>query len=321
MRNLPYFLAFLALSSVCRGEEDSGISRLDRVEERFELRGCALGQCQRVKTTVVSHGTAFCVHYDKETGEAIYATAAHNLDGPGSLAVGIKPARKIAAKKSDGYDIALVAVRRDCPRIWSLSAKKTGSATVTGWWGARREWTEIRGRYRTDRTWIWIDRPAYQGVSGGPVIDSDGSVVGVLSGTTVDESIAQSATVLERLLDETYPNRNAGKIEVSPTPIIPTPVSPTPVASCDEVERKLRDLDERVTCLLHLIEGLKQDTNPSRNASDTAEIGKLKKRLETLENMKFPLRILKEDGSVFSESTVRLGEPIELRLVPKKKEN
>lgn len=53
--------------------------------------------------------------------------------------------------------------------------------------------------------------------------------------------------------------------------------------------------------------------------STADDIATLKAEVARLKSLKFPVRTLKPDGTVFSEDTVTLGGPIEFRLVPKMK--
>lgn len=55
------------------------------------------------------------------------------------------------------------------------------------------------------------------------------------------------------------------------------------------------------------------------NLPSSQDVSKLKKEIDDIKNIHFDVRTLTPKGEVFSKDTVKLGDPIELRLAPKQK--
>lgn len=75
------------------------------------------------------------------------------------------------------------------------------------------------------------------------------------------------------------------------------------------------DVQQNRTTLNGALEWI--NTQPAPTDDPTARLDALARELDELQGLTFPVQTLRPDGSVFSEQTIRLGEPIRLRLVPK----
>lgn len=95
----------------------------------------------------------------------------------------------------------------------------------------------------------------------------------------------------------------------------PAPVKP----DLSEVERRLKGLEERAQALIELqkrIDEIKFEIDKVRIAGGKTD--QLEKELAAIRDMTFQVRSLAPDGKVISSETKKLGENIDLRLVPKK---
>jgi hypothetical protein len=255
---------------------------------RVVTRDCDAASCR----LVIGYASAVAVgRYNP--GKEILVTARHAVDGTvHRLDLDIDGAWRpavVLARSDDGSDLALLGLNHGVALPSVEVARQTPAASelvsLSGFpqaAGERRRMARVSAG--TGGDWLTLDGPSLPGESGGGVFDADGRLAGVIFGTAPPSrptcTLAVPAAAIRRLFRAAF--------HADP-PCRPAPPVP-PIASNPPIER------ERFEQI----------------AAD------LTRRIERLERATIPVEILAPDGRLLDRREYTLGNPIQLRLIPKR---
>ncbi|MBS0202805.1 MAG: trypsin-like peptidase domain-containing protein [Planctomycetes bacterium] len=306
------FVTFLTMVLV------TSVSMAETVCVRVVRQDCNGSSCQRI----TEYGSAVVVSEGKP-GEWRAITADHVLEhsarGNTWVAVGGEWRPVFAVYRVDGAgDSAFLGFRYDgqlstVPTATEDTEVGPGDTIVYDGFAEGRTYQRIGGQIVSSGVAQCKARPAH-GQSGGGVY-SNGVLIGTVTGfdkagNLVYEPVGRfrrrCVSVWGYWIATCKPVRPQLKIPSTGSPEVAPPPPP----------------EKPIVALPAVPSTPPGPTAPSVTKEDlktlTDAIADLKKDLTAVRNTKIPVQVLTADGSVISQDTVNLGDPIKLRLVPKK---
>lgn len=304
-------------------------------------QGCASGFC----TFAYARGSGVTVGRLADGRDAVL-TCSHVVRGAERVWISwyngqSVPCEVVADGGADGLDAALLATQLDpepseCLPLSADQLPIGASVSIYGYPGGAGTIRRVRGTTSGAST-IRAEQRIEQGMSGGAVVQSR-RIVGIVWGCEAYRPCNGEYT--PSCLIVPWLKRRLGTVPACPgrtvePPPQPPPQQPPPVSppappppqaggECKCADR-IASLESRLRKAEAQLAAVSRWSSPPSPPTDTAalnqlrvEIEQIKLSLDRLRDVSFPVRTLKPDGSVFSEEVVRLGDPIELRLVPKK---
>lgn len=210
-----------------------------------------------------------------------------------------------------------------------------GGRTPAGSWGRVTQWVSPgAGR----NTFMEVSSPAVNGMSGGPILNNRGQVVGLITGTSgrtcIGPCLPRVRAVLRFLLPP-YGRTPAPLVPVQlapktprvnppaapgPSPIIAGPTPSEEIAKLQEahavLSAEVAALNARVA-ILEKTGPVAGPPGPPGPAGPSVDVSKLAAAVASAVTLP-PLRIqtLKVDGSVHQEVAARLGDLVKLKPIP-----
>lgn len=293
-----------------------------------------------------------------QPGKEIFASAAHCVQHANSdVAIEIDGHWRttvVLARAKDGIDLALLGVNvpGEAAVTVTLAANRPQPGTTVvlrtyprGGALQVRNGELIASRY--PQLPIVVDRPSVPGESGGAVLLKDGRLAGIVSATgpmpNPRLTLASGPRQLRQLIRDTFQADPPGEYQqpsnpqssnhgAEPTLRVPTlpgvsgACSP-PNCACQPCPGLAASVDiarlrAELNALRQQLARLEQERSHAPPASDDepSQVAwqQLDQRLRRLEQLKIPVQILAADGRIIEEAAYPLGEPIPLRLIPKR---
>ena len=367
-------LACLAALLLCAvADAHTIIVHHSRQVQQFEMRPtCVNGFCRMmrvpVQTTVSHWGSGVVIGRNpRDETQWLALTAAHVVDGTSNVQVqtgpGVKwrPAVVVARRRDDQVDVALLAFSGGelNPRGLAQRDPSQGEQVVT--WGAgpnqvartRRGYVEsVTGsELRTQNT------PVEDGESGGPVIDLEGKIVGVISGYRSQgnqrlHAVSTTVSAVRKFVVAsvgTIPGEQAERLP--DVPIADLPKVPDVNADWQSVrDQTLRNkalilairseggkvaelLEQQTRAIESLSErlakiearkperGERGPAGPQGPAGNPADVSDIERRLSALESRTRRVIVKSTDGSTIDQAEYGPDDPIVIRYKPIKATN
>ncbi|WP_166830920.1 S1 family peptidase [Thalassoroseus pseudoceratinae] len=314
-------LSILLLDTTC-GLASDGSEAVYRV--RIVSSEC-VGQSCRVTT---AYASAVAIgHYN--AGKEILVTAAHAVRGnPRKIELDIhgKWTQATVLGISDGqHDLALIGVTLTDQQLQTVSLAKTMSAanesvTLAGFPGGetlhRRTSHVMRTQWGSQI--LTVATPSRPGDSGGGVFNARAELTAVIFATAPVRhptfTLATDANAVRQLIRSTFqadpPTGRHTHLPAYPRPYVSSR-RPSETCHCQEylaqLAKRLQTLESELNAMkATLAEVSSHDLEP------------IEQRLQQLENIQIPVQVLTPNGTIQSEAKYRLGEPIQLRLIPRR---
>lgn len=357
MRKRVIWLWLAALVSLSPPVLQAGVCELrvegtTTVKERRCVATLYGPQCREVLVQRPGAWHATAVNLGRHSDGWIFVTVAHTHHRPTNVtrtALNVRGewitvSRVLYLAPPSAPDLAVCLVsspRRDLRKVVLASQPPSvGEALVAiGFPDDTGQPVRVRGTCTGDGA-ATMESPIVPGFSGGAVLNAQGDLVGIISASSGGEVCGAWGRLLTfvPLAEIRLAIAQAGLEQDTPaaTELAETnsPIEP--------VERRLSALEQQhaqaVTILAQLDAKLTSEAarldraistvattpgppGPAGASPDLSElrqqVAALRSEVSRLQATEFPVRTLRPDGSVFSEDIVRLGGPIEFRLVPK----
>ncbi len=305
----------------------NGVRASDRTDAVYRLRIVST-DCQRQSCQVTTaYASAVAIgHYNP--GKEILVTAAHAVRGnPQKMELDVDgewiPA-VLLGLASGGHDLALIGTTAGDRQLNTVALTTTTLATnetvtLAGFPGGgelhRRSGRVMRSQFGSQI--LSIATPSRPGDSGGGVFNDQDELAAVIFATAPVRhptyTLATDANAIRELIRTTF-QADPPKVRLARLP--PTPKStlkPSATCRCQQYFAQIETLTKRVQTLEAELNNLRAEP-PEISARDLLP---LEQRLRRIEDIQIPVQVLTPDGKVQAEAKYRLGEPIQLRLIPR----
>lgn len=333
----------LLLSSLC-GSADAQVAKVT-------VKRCNGFSC------VIDSGT--CVNIGTRNGRAYFLTCGHVVSGSSSpliqMNAGQVEARVEASDREP--DLALLSIPDPQSDVFPVADDVSATSFEFVGFTYGRAWSRRQAhRARRNNGMLIATCPIDQGDSGGPFLDGNRRVVGIVFGVNGGEGYATDCITIRRWLmgrvgfvpgslNSPQPPSKPAPPQSAPAPgpvacncsaeiaalkadvaalklqcSKPPAETPPPTAPVDpNIGKRLDELEARIAAMAELtkrIDQLEFKIAEVRLAGGKTE--QLEKELARLRDLTFEVRSLAPDGKVVSSEKKKLGENIDLRLVPKR---
>lgn len=331
--------------------------RVTRVENRPK---CVNGFCRIVPTLVestVSHwGSGVIIGCDpRDGGKLLALTAAHVVQGTSNVQVRTKPRGKwlqavvVARKYTQAVDVALLSFADDGSTARGLADRNPSQGEQAHTWGAGADqvYHTRHGYVSQVGPKLWTaNTPVRDGESGGPVVDANGKIVGIINSTdggqlAISTPVASIRPWLREVLGtlpgETQPETPPETVDVNADwkrTHDQTIRNKALILAMKSDGEKIVGLIERQTATIEALqrrldelESRKPERGPAgpqgergeRGPAGTAasvDLSAITRRLDALESRTRRVIVKSTDGSVIDQAEYSADEPIVIRYKP-----